>query len=205
MAPCVTREDVFDYCIANGLMKKTNSKKVAEVELEDLIEEEELFLKTHIRRNTFGQWSYLPLPLRLSRKSLRRATWKTLTQTLARMATCKGTWKSTQIVGRQNHCRATTISHLKRRMEYGVNNCGGRLMAVRTVHIMTGPPPVMQTLWKAATGPLLAEITVLLGLRGLATPPAVLPIPLPRLTRTLWLYRKLFICGPLLTRRDFLV
>ncbi|PBK67695.1 hypothetical protein ARMSODRAFT_297111 [Armillaria solidipes] len=62
MAPCVTREDVFDYCIANGLMKKTNSKKVAEVELEDLIEEEELFLKTHIRRNTFGQWSYLPPP-----------------------------------------------------------------------------------------------------------------------------------------------
>ncbi|KAK0218306.1 hypothetical protein EDD85DRAFT_358217 [Armillaria nabsnona] len=43
-------------------MKKTNSKKVAEVELEDLIEEEEVFVKTHIRRDTFGQWSYLPPP-----------------------------------------------------------------------------------------------------------------------------------------------
>ncbi|KAK0204459.1 hypothetical protein DFS33DRAFT_1382337 [Desarmillaria ectypa] len=62
MAPCVTREDVYSYCIANGLMKKTKSKKVAELELEDLIEEEELYLKTHIRRNTFGQWSYLPPP-----------------------------------------------------------------------------------------------------------------------------------------------
>ncbi|KAK0476450.1 hypothetical protein IW261DRAFT_423579 [Armillaria novae-zelandiae] len=61
-APCVTRKDVFDYCVANGLMKETNSKKVAEVELQDLIEEEELFVKTHIRRDTFGQWSYLPPP-----------------------------------------------------------------------------------------------------------------------------------------------
>lgn len=61
-APCVTREDVFDYCVANGLMKKTNFKTVAEVELEDLIEEKELFVKTHIRRDTFGQWSYLPPP-----------------------------------------------------------------------------------------------------------------------------------------------
>lgn len=58
---------------------------------------------------------------------------------------------------------------------------------------MTGPPPAMQTLWKAATGSLLGLSTVLLNLRRLATLPAVLPIPLDGLTPTLWLYRKLFM------------
>lgn len=58
LAPCVTQENVYDYCVAHGLVKKDKPKKITG--LQDLIEEEELYLRTHIRRNTFGLWSYCP-------------------------------------------------------------------------------------------------------------------------------------------------